>query len=193
MHRRSGVKMRLEHDTQVVLVAAAALVNTSLDDHEGLGDPAALLSFLDVNGPLTGIAECSEAELKAVVQLRDRLAELWSVANDSEAAEIVNELLESADALPRLVRHDDWPWHLHFARPRAALHQRLGAEFGMGFATLVRHGELDRLSHCTAPGCEALTIDLTRNRSRRYCDTGNCGNRQHVAAYRSRRRGTKQQ
>jgi predicted RNA-binding Zn ribbon-like protein len=30
-------------------------------------------------------------------------------------------------------------------------------------------------------------MDLSRNRSRIFCDTGNCGNRQHVAAYRERR------
>lgn len=184
--------MLLEHDTQVVLVAAAALVNTVLDGQESLVDPAALLAFLDANGPLTAVQECSEAELKAVVQMRNQLSRLWSVTDDSEAAEIVNGLLESADALPRLVRHDDWPWHLHFARPRATLHQRLGAEFGMGFAELIRRDGLDRLGRCTAPDCDALTIDLTRNRSRRYCDTGNCANRQHVAAYRSRRRTTTQ-
>ena len=32
-----------------------------------------------------------------------------------------------------------------------------------------------------------MFVDLSKNRSRRYCDTGNCGNRQHVAAYRERR------
>jgi predicted RNA-binding Zn ribbon-like protein len=31
-----------------------------------------------------------------------------------------------------------------------------------------------------------VVIDLSKNRSRRYCEKG-CGNRVHVAAYRSRR------
>ena len=31
-----------------------------------------------------------------------------------------------------------------------------------------------------------VLVDLSKNRSRRFCDTGNCGNRQHVAAYRER-------
>jgi predicted RNA-binding Zn ribbon-like protein len=30
-------------------------------------------------------------------------------------------------------------------------------------------------------------MDLSRNQSRIFCDTGNCGNRLHVAAYRERR------
>ena len=63
-------------------------------------------------------------------------------------------------------------------------------------ADLIRAGELRRLKTCAAPDCEAVLIDLSRNRSRRFCDTGNCANRQHVAAYRERktavdgRRGT---
>lgn len=31
-------------------------------------------------------------------------------------------------------------------------------------------------------------MDLSRNRSRRYCDSRTCGNRLHVAAYRARRK-----
>jgi predicted RNA-binding Zn ribbon-like protein len=58
----------------------------------------------------------------------------------------------------------------------------------MAFADLVRLEELDRLRICDADDCQAVLVDLSRNHSRRYCDTGNCGNRQHVAAYRARRR-----
>ena len=57
----------------------------------------------------------------------------------------------------------------------------------MALADLIRAGELRRLKTCAAPDCEAVLIDLSRNRSRMFCDTGNCGNRQHVAAYRERR------
>jgi len=66
---------------------------------------------------------------------------------------------------------------------------RLAAEAGMAFADLIRAGELDRLRVCAGDDCDAVLVDLTRNRSRIYCDTGNCGNRQHVAAYRARQRG----
>jgi predicted RNA-binding Zn ribbon-like protein len=49
-------------------------------------------------------------------------------------------------------------------------------------------GERDRLRVCEAPNCERVLVDLSRNRSRRYCDSRTCGNRLHVAAYRERRR-----
>ena len=41
---------------------------------------------------------------------------------------------------------------------------------------------------CAADDCEGLVLDLSRNRSRRYCSTA-CGNRKAVAAYRARQRG----
>jgi predicted RNA-binding Zn ribbon-like protein len=36
-----------------------------------------------------------------------------------------------------------------------------------------------------ADDCEAIVLDLSRNRSRRFCSTS-CGNRVAVAAYRAR-------
>ena len=49
-------------------------------------------------------------------------------------------------------------------------------------------GEHDRLQTCAAPDCNRVLVDLSRNRSKRYCDSRTCGNRLHVAAYRARRK-----
>ena len=38
-----------------------------------------------------------------------------------------------------------------------------------------------------ADDCADVVLDLSRNRSRRYCST-TCGNREAVAAYRARQR-----
>ena len=98
-----------------------------------------------------------------------------------------NWLLRDSGARPWLVDHGGgWGWHLHVTEPSAPLAHRIGAQAGFAFADLVRLGETERLRPCDAPDCAAVLIDLSRNRSRRYCDTGNCGNRQHVAAYRAR-------
>lgn len=79
-------------------------------------------------------------------------------------------------------------WHLHLASVRDPLAQRMGAEMAMALADVIRSGELRRLKICAAPDCDAMVMDLSRNRSRIFCDTGNCANRQHVAAYRERHR-----
>ena len=53
-------------------------------------------------------------------------------------------------------------------------------------AIVTRDGGPERLRVCETPGCGRVLVDLSKNRSRRYCDTL-CANRQHVAAYRRRR------
>ena len=65
----------------------------------------------------------------------------------------------------------------------------MATEAAMAFADALRSGELDRLRTCAADDCDAVLLDLTRNRSKRYCDAGNCANREHVRSYRTRQAG----
>ena len=99
----------------------------------------------------------------------------------------VNRLLREAHALPQLVKHDQWDWHLHATTHDAPLADRMGTEAAMALVDVIRSKEMDRLLVCAADDCDAVVLDLSRNRSKRYCDTGNCANRAHVAAYRARR------
>ena len=180
--------MLFTHDTELTLRAAAMLINTDRDDGEELVDQAALDGFLDPFG-WTGRRDHDDAELAAVHALRARLGRIWESADDEErAVGQVNALLADTHASPWLTRHPEMPeWHLHLASQRDPLAQRMGAEMAMALADLIRAGELRRLKICAAPDCQAVLMDLSRNRSRIFCDTGNCGNRQHVAAYRQRR------
>ncbi|MGV0741284.1 CGNR zinc finger domain-containing protein [Mycolicibacterium sp. XJ870] len=180
--------MLFTYDTELTLRAAAVLINTERVDGEQLGDLAALDAYLDHFG-WTGRRDHDDAELAAVQRLRARLGEIWAVADDEEAVGKVNVLLGDTKASPWLTRHPEMPeWHLHLASADDPLWQRMGAEIAMALADLIRGGELRRLKICAAPDCEAVLTDLSRNRSRIFCDTGNCGNRQHVAAYRQRQR-----
>ena len=122
------------------------------------------------------------------IDLRHRLRMFWTVADRDEAAALVNEILAEADARPYLARHDEWDWHLHVTRPDAPLADRIAAEAAMAFLDLIRADALGRLRICAAEDCEDVLIDLSKNSSKRYCDTGNCGNRTNVAAYRARKR-----
>jgi predicted RNA-binding Zn ribbon-like protein len=90
--------------------------------------------------------------------------------------------------LPQLVRHDGWDWHLHATPSEAPLATRMAVEAAMAFVDVIRMGETGRMRHCAAEDCDAVFVDFSRNRSKRYCDLGNCGNRTHVAAFRERAR-----
>jgi predicted RNA-binding Zn ribbon-like protein len=176
--------MLFAHDTEVALAAAAALVNTASGGEEKLPDPDALAAFVAGWG-WTGRHERTRAELRAVRALRPRLRRIWEVDED-EVIEIVNALLRESNALPQLVRHDQWPYHLHATPSDAPLADRMAVEAAMAMVDVVREGELRRLRICEFPDCESVLVDLTKNRSKRFCDFG-CGNRAAVNAYRARR------
>jgi predicted RNA-binding Zn ribbon-like protein len=78
---------------------------------------------------------------------------------------------------------------VHYFAPGASLTEHLRIDCGMALAHVVAAGERERLRRCEAPDCDLALVDLSRNRSKRYCDARGCGNRLHVAAYRERRRG----
>lgn len=179
--------MVFAHDTQVALRTAAALVNTEPGDgRDTLSSRAALREFY-VEWEWTGRFDADAAELEQVRALRPRLRALWLAADDEAAtAEIVNELLRDGEALPQLVEHDDIGWHIHATGGDAPFARRIQVEAAMAVLDVIRAGELSRLHVCAAEDCAAVLVDLSRNRSKRYCD-GGCGNRVAAAAYRSRR------
>lgn len=183
--------MPFAHDTAAMLALAADVVNTEpgrAAETDGLGDVTALEAFLDEHG-MVPRPPAGPEDLDAVRALRPRLFAVWEETGQPRVmASIVNGLLEESDARPWLTDHDGG-WHLHVTRPDAPIVHRLSALTAFAFAELVRLGETERLRRCGAPDCEAVLVDLSRNRSRLYCDTGNCGNRQHAAAYRARKAG----
>jgi predicted RNA-binding Zn ribbon-like protein len=180
----SGAIVPFAHDTEMALAGAAALINTEGASGEQLADPAALAGFLRT-WEWTGTIRGDETEVAEIRRLRPDLRLLWSGDVDAVVA-VVNRLLRDGHALPQLVRHGDWPYHLHATDPDAPLADRMAVEAALAVADLVRAGELDRLRTCAREGCDDVLVDLTRNRSRRFCDE-TCANREHVAAYRARR------
>lgn len=177
--------MVFAHDTEVALAAAAALVNTAgADGEDTLGDAASLDAFVEEWG-WTGSRRHDRGELDAVRALRPRLRRFWQLDEDG-AAELVNAMLSRARALPQLVTHGEWGYHLHATSPSAPLVDRMAVEAAMAVVDVVRQHELGRLRRCAADDCDDVLVDLSKNRSRRFC-TVTCANRTNVAAFRARR------
>ncbi|TQJ38963.1 putative RNA-binding Zn ribbon-like protein [Arthrobacter sp. SLBN-112] len=171
-------------DTEVALRTVVNLINTAANGREGLVSVADLDRFLATEG-FSGSRSRDAGELESVRQLRRELWAVWT-ADEDAAVDTVNRLLRDANALPQLVKHDGWDWHLHATAPEAPLADRMSTEAAMALADVIRSKEMDRLRICGSEDCDAAVLDLSRNRSKRYCDTGNCANRAHVAAYRAR-------
>ncbi|MCW2613433.1 MAG: zf-CGNR multi-domain protein [Frankiales bacterium] len=177
--------MHVAHDVARALTLAVDLVNSRANGTEGLPDLARLRAFLTEH-EISGSRSVSSEDLEEVHALRPRLRAVWTARDMRTATAVVNGMVAEAGALPQLTDHDGHDWHLHFTALSARVASRLGADAGMALVEVLREDGLARLRLCEAPECEAVFVDLSRNRSRRYCDTGNCGNRMHVAAYRAR-------
>jgi predicted RNA-binding Zn ribbon-like protein len=176
----------LAHDTEDSLQAAVDLVN-SAEEPDTLTEVAEVDEWY-ARHRYAGRRDRDDAELAALRALRPVLRELLTAGRD-RAADLVNALLADARAMPQLVRHDGIDWHLHAVSPDEPLVSRVLVEAAMAMADLVRGDEMSRLAICADETCEGVVLDLTRNRSRRFCST-TCANRNAVAAYRARRKVT---
>jgi len=170
-------------DTEETLRAAVWLVNSA-------EDPDTLVSLNDESRfleefPYTGRIDRDAAELAGLREIRPQLRAMLLAPRDDMAA-AVNDALAGVALTPRLARHGALDWHLHAIADDQPLPERVVVETAMALIDVIRAEEGSRISVCADETCEALALDLSRNRSKRYCSTV-CANRNAVAAYRARR------
>ena len=167
------------------LALAVDLANTweTLDPpSERLPDLATLRHVLVHHGREAAATSATEADLTAVRELRDALRRTFFVANEAEAVEHLNGLLDAAPA-PRLLRDGDG-WRFGW--------EETGPFFLTGTTTVAllhaigRYG-FGRFGVCAGAPCTGVYVDRSRNASRRYC-CWLCADRVTQAAARARRR-----
>ncbi|MCL3838649.1 CGNR zinc finger domain-containing protein [Aeromicrobium duanguangcaii] len=174
--------MAFTPDVADALGAAAELANTA-DEPDTLQTLDDLTEFFD-RWEYTGARPRNRADLEAVRGIRARLRGLLTADRDA-AVELVNQVLTEQQAVPRLVRHDRLDWHVHAIADDRPLHERILVETAMAMIDLIRADDLGRIGRCAASDCDGVVVDLSRNRSRKFCST-TCGNREAQAAYRAR-------
>jgi predicted RNA-binding Zn ribbon-like protein len=177
------------HDTEHSLLCIVDLVNSGPGggNPETLGDVDALQRFV-ARHRVSEIGPLVEGDVAAVHRLRERIRRIFSAADEDAAARAVNDVIAESPVTPRLADHDGYDWHMHYFTPGARLAEHLAVDCGIALGHVIAAGERDRLRACEAPDCDQVLVDLSRNRSKRYCDARTCGNRLHVAAYRERRK-----
>ncbi len=97
----------------------------------------------------------------------------------------MNQILNDAHALPQLVRHGETDWYIHATTDHRPFAERILVETAMGMIDVIRADEMSRLDRCAMEDCEGVVLDLSRNRSRKYCSV-TCTNRAAQAAFRAR-------
>lgn len=173
--------MRFGHDLAVALESGVWLANSALE-------PDALVTLADVNEfferfEYTG-ARPTERDVESVRAIRAPLRELFLAGRDG-AVPLVNDILEQAKAVPRVVRHGDSDWHIHATDDEGPLATRILVETAIGIIDMIRANEMNRFGVCAMDDCDGVVLDLSRNRSRIYCSVA-CTNRAAAAAYRAR-------
>ena len=176
--------MIFAHDTEAALVAAVALANSGVEP-DTLTRVADLDAFW-VEHSYSGRRDGTRAELEEVRALRAPLRALFTSSRE-DAVAIVNRMLADAGAVPQLIRHDHLDWHIHAIGLDRPFAERIVVETAMAMIDVIRADEMGRLSVCADETCEGVVLDLSRNRSKRFCSV-TCGNRNAVAAYRARQR-----
>lgn len=179
--------MLFAHDTVMNLQASVALVNSRYSspmEIDRMATPEDLDLFL-AEYNYSYVPAATPSLLRDIAALREPLHDLFTSSKEN-AVVIVNGWLAEGEAVPRLVKHDHLDWHIHAERPGASLATQVLIETAMSMIDVIRADEMGRLSVCEDEACEGIVLDLSKNRSRRYCST-TCGNRAAVAAYRARK------
>ena len=131
--------MIFAHDTEVALRTAAALVNTAgTADEDTLTTTDELRDFYTEWG-WTGLVTGDAQELDQVRALRPRLRAAWGAESDEELVELVNALLREGRALPQVVTHGDYGWHIHATPSDAPLAVRMQVEAAMALVDVIRN------------------------------------------------------
>jgi predicted RNA-binding Zn ribbon-like protein len=183
--------------TDAVLAVTVALVNALTpgdahgrayfppigDERAGAAREALNADGVDRPRPLTA------AEADALAAVADELRAVFEAlasGDIDDAAERVNGLLGRTGAHPYLERHDGEPWHLHFHGVEEGLATGWAAGCAAGLAVVLGGPEWGRLGVCTAPRCDRVYVDTSRNGTRRFCST-TCQNRVKAAVFRERK------
>jgi predicted RNA-binding Zn ribbon-like protein len=127
-------------------------------------------------------------EADELATLSVALRSVFAAVGDGDldtAAEQVNRLLDDTRAQPRLNRHDEQLWHLHYQGTTGGLTAIWAGVCATALAIVLGSDSRHRLGICTAPRCDRVYVDTSHNGSRRFCSIP-CQNRVKNAAFRAR-------
>jgi predicted RNA-binding Zn ribbon-like protein len=175
-----------------VVAASAELVNTATPGRRR-GRPYSLPADGELAKALTfalrARGRMDPAQARKLTDAAARLRVVFELAGQGDidaAARSVNALLDDLRPTPYLERHDGEPWHMHYHGPDQDFADGWAASCAIALATVLGSGYADRLGVCSAPECDRVFVDVSRNGTRRFCSTA-CQNRVKAAAHRARR------
>ncbi|WP_181771049.1 CGNR zinc finger domain-containing protein [Amycolatopsis pittospori] len=147
-----------------------------------LSDPVRLSEWVVLIGLGEERLEISEEVLEAVKAFRETLYRV--LVSDPPDASALRKPLLAAYRHAELAASLPLRWTVPLT-DGAALPHRLA----LAAEELLRSGDLARIRECEGPGCGWIFTDHTRNRSRRWCSSSDCGNRARAKRHYDKGRG----
>jgi predicted RNA-binding Zn ribbon-like protein len=171
---------------------AVRLVNTDCPDH---GHRDGLVSVDGYRAFTAGMPQLNSrvtpGDLEALSYLKADLRLVFTAAAAGKCDEVVdrlNALLIRYPFHPEIAQHDGQSWHLHLAENGCAA-DRYAARAVVGLTGIVTQMGPQRLGSCADAACQGVFIDVSTNRSRRFCsDRCAAKVRANVTAFPGRRR-----
>ncbi len=132
----------------------------------------------------------AEKTLKRARRLREAVFDIFSAVAHQTALpdgslDLLNKHLQKAVRIPRLAVEGS-SFELSWQDEPSL--DRMLQPVVRSAMTLLTSEILDRVRVCSAGDCDWLFVDLSRNRSRRWCDMSVCGNRSKVKRFRQSQR-----
>jgi predicted RNA-binding Zn ribbon-like protein len=188
-------QVNFDSHMDIVVTMAVALVNllTEGEDRgrkylppDGAERAARLNALFESSRSRTRVTEAEARSFGPVAAGLRAVFTAVAAGDIDDAAHRVNDMLAATGAHPILQRHDGEPWHIHFhSADETSRADSWAAGCATGLAIAVGGELYDRLGVCTAPRCDRVYVDTSRNGSRRFCSTA-CQNRVKAAAFRER-------
>jgi predicted RNA-binding Zn ribbon-like protein len=185
---RSGAGRAGRDDGSIAL--AVELAN-SWDPDTYFSDPGLRQGLDDLRGLLRRhddprASSIRQRDLDDAHVLRANLRRAFEARDERRAVDALNYVIKESNASPQLERtRERWEYAFHSSDSDPV--SELAMKAGLALLDVIRTMGWERLGLCSAPPCLSVYVDLSKNRSRKYCSQ-NCADRMNQAAYRRRQR-----
>jgi predicted RNA-binding Zn ribbon-like protein len=145
---------------------------------------------LEAGVAVAGKRRATDADVVTVRAFLARWADVVDEGSEPIRADLLNQLLATTAAYPRLTNHVGDGWHLHYRAPDLPVGEVVAALVSVGTALHLTGRGMHRLGRCAAPDCDRAFGDFSRTGRQRYCGTV-CSNRDAVRRHRERARAAR--
>ncbi|EPD62249.1 MULTISPECIES: CGNR zinc finger domain-containing protein [unclassified Streptomyces] len=125
-------------------------------------------------------------DLAQAVEALDAWEKVVDATDEHERAALLNAMLASATAYPRLTNHAATGWHVHYRDDHQPLGRLLLSLISVGTALHLTGRGMHRLRRCDVTECTTIFADTSRTGRQRYCSQ-RCANRDAVRRHRAAR------